>query len=284
MGAVIVRAVICLVCLAWPGATAQGAPSLSYLSKVTDLVLNHEPDPLTLSPTPSPSLTFTLPPTIVPNPPTKYGVVLFPAFEMLDVFGPLEVLSWAARLHEKLDLYLLAETLDPVTTQPQSAAMNTFNSSFFPTVNPTHTFDDNPELDVLIVPGGLGTRNPNMDRTLQFISSTYPRVQYLITVCTGSALVAQTGILDGRRATTNKASWDSVIVNGPNTTWVPEARWVVDGNIWTSSGISAGIDATLAFVAELYGKENATVISEYMEYEWHEDSDWDPYAEIWGVV
>lgn len=241
------------------------------------LTVSIEPDPLI-------TLSSSLSSLIVPNPPTKYGLVLFPAFEMLDVFGPLEVLSWAARLHEKLDLYLLAESLDPVTTQPQSAAMNTFNSSFYPTVNPTHTFDDSPELDVLIVPGGLGTRSPNMNRTLEFISSTYPKVQYLITICTGSTLVAQTGILDGRRATTNKASWHSVIGKGPNTTWVPEARWVVDGNIWTSSGISAGIDATLAFVAQLYGKDNATVISEYMEYEWHEDSDWDPYAEIWGVV
>ncbi|KAL4998910.1 class I glutamine amidotransferase-like protein [Aspergillus recurvatus] len=254
------QALIGLLCLAWPGATAQ------------DRV-----------PTPSPS-SSPPPPPVLPVPPTKYGLLLFPAFEMLDVFGPLEVLSWVARRHEKLDLYLLAETLDPVTTQPQSAAMNAFNSSFFPTLNPTHVLADSPDLDVLIVPGGLGTRNPNMASTLEFIRSTYPKVQYLITICTGSTLVAKTGILDGRRATTNKASWYSVIGNGPKTTWVPEARWVVDGNIWTSSGISAGIDATLAFVAQFYGRENATVISEYMEYEWHEDSDWDPYAEIWGVV
>ncbi|KAL4946545.1 hypothetical protein BDV06DRAFT_87184 [Aspergillus oleicola] len=231
-------------------------------------------DPL---PTPSPS------PAPI-SPPSKYGMLLFRGYEILDVFGPLEVLSWVAQHHDKIDLYMVAETLDPVTTAPQTAAMNAFNASFFPTVNPTHTFDDVPDLDVLIVPGGLGTRSPNMNATLDFITATYPNLQYLITVCTGSTLVAKTGILDGKNATTNKASWSSVITNGPEVNWIPEARWVVDGNIWSSSGISAGIDATLAFIAGFYGKENATTISEYMEYEWHEDKDWDPYAKIWGVV
>lgn len=61
-----------------------------------------------------------------------------------------------------------------------------------------------------------------------------------------------------------------------------EARWVVDGNVWSSSGISAGVDATLAFIAEFYGERNASVISDYMEYEWHKDSSWDPYADIWA--
>ncbi|RDW68952.1 DJ-1/PfpI family protein [Aspergillus mulundensis] len=252
-------AFLCL-CLACAGATAQ--------------------DPLaTATPTPTPSPI----PTPLPAPPTKYGMLLFPTFEILDVFGPLEVLSWVARRHENLQLYLLSTTLDPVSTKPQSAAMNPFNSSFFPTINPTHTFADNPELDVLIVPGGLGTRAPNMDAELNYIKNTYPNLRYLITVCTGSTLVAKTGILDGRRATTNKASWDSVIRNGPNTTWVREARWVVDGNIWSSSGISAGIDATLAFVEMWYGKENATTIAEFMEYEWHDDSSRDPFADVWAV-
>ncbi|KAL4990774.1 class I glutamine amidotransferase-like protein [Aspergillus falconensis] len=273
------RALIVLFCLVWTGAAAQGHTlSLANNNQRSTSQTNIKPDPLpSLSPSPSPS-------PLPPDPPTAYGLLLFPTFEMLDVFGPLEALSWVARQHEKLDLYLLAEALGPVSTQPQSAAMNAFNSSFYPTLNPTHTFDNSPDLDVLIVPGGLGTRNPNMNATLEFIRSTYPKLRYLITICTGSTLVARTGILDGRRATTNKASWYSVIGSGPNTTWVPEARWVVDGNIWSSSGISAGIDATLAFIAQFYGKENATVISEYMEYEWHEDSDWDPYAEIWGVV
>ncbi|KAL4912926.1 class I glutamine amidotransferase-like protein [Aspergillus aurantiobrunneus] len=235
--------------LSWPGATAQQDP-ISASSSST---------------------------------PTKYGMLLFRGFELLDVFGPLEALSLVAHRIDTIALYLLSETLDPVTTQPQTASMNPFNSSFAPTINPTHTLDSAPDIDVLIVPGGLGTRSPNLSRTLEYIKSTYPNLQYLLTICTGSTLVAQTGILDGRRATTNKASWDSVIGNGPNVNWVPKARWVVDGNIWTSSGISAGMDATLAFIAEVYGHENATLVSNLMEYEWHEDSEWDPFSDVWGV-
>lgn len=216
--------------------------------------------------------------------PKNYGMLLFRGFEILDVFGPLEALSWVARRHDNISLSLISQSLDPVTTAPYTPAMNPFNASFFPTINPTHTLETAPDLDVLIVPGGLGTRAPDsvLGPLLDYIKTTYPKLQYLITICTGSTLVARTGVLDGKRATTNKASWDSVIGNGPNTTWVREARWVVDGNVWSSSGISAGIDATLAFIAEFYGKQNASVISDYMEYEWHQDSSWDPYADIWA--
>ncbi|KAL2857280.1 DJ-1/PfpI family protein [Aspergillus pseudoustus] len=215
--------------------------------------------------------------------PKTYGMLLFRGFELLDVFGPLEALSVVAR-RTKIDLYLLAETLDPVTTEPLMPSMNRFNSSFFPTVNPTHTLADAPDIDVLIVPGGIGTRSPYLNDTIDWIAETYPKVQYLLTVCTGSALVAKSGVLDGRRATTNKASWSSVITFGPNVEWVPKARWVVDGNIWSSSGISAGIDATMAFIEYLYGADNATEIANIMEYERHTDPEWDPFSEIWGVT
>lgn len=133
---------------------------------------------------------------------------------------------------------------------------------------------------MLIIPGGLGTRSPLINATIEYVSKTYPKLQYLITVCTGSALAARAGLLDGRRATTNKASWSSTVTYGPKTKWIPHARWVVDGNIWTSSGISAGIDTTLAFIEQMYGKPNATYVANMMEYERHEDSSWDPFADI----
>ncbi|KAL6231539.1 class I glutamine amidotransferase-like protein [Aspergillus navahoensis] len=133
--------------------------------------------------------------------------------------------------------------------------MNAFNSSFFPKLNAAHTFTPSPDLDVLILPGRLGTRSANRNSTLEFIKSTYSKVQYLITICTGSTLVTRIWILSGLPEATNKASWHSVIGRGRNTTWEPEARWVVDGSIWSSSGISAGVDATLAFIAQFCGKE-----------------------------
>ncbi|KAL2823812.1 DJ-1/PfpI family protein [Aspergillus cavernicola] len=217
-----------------------------------------------------------------PNPPQTYGILLFRAFELLDVFGPLEALSLLAT-RTNLTLYLLSETLSPVSTQPLLPAMNPFNSTFFPTINPTHTLDTAPLLDVLIVPGGLGTRSPYLNLTLEYIKTVYPSLDFLLTICTGSALVAKTGLLDGRRATTNKAAWNGSIANAPNVHWVPRARWVVDGNIWTSSGVSAGIDATLAFIKEYYGREEASEIADLMEYVWHEDPDWDPFADVWDV-
>ncbi|KAL3469568.1 class I glutamine amidotransferase-like protein [Aspergillus californicus] len=217
-----------------------------------------------------------------PSTPKTYGVLLFRAFELLDVFGPLQALANLARTTQ-LNLVLLSETLDPVTTQPITSAMNKFNSSFFPTINPTHTLDNAPPLDVLIIPGGLGTRSPYLNRTIDFIAATYPKVQYMLTICTGSALAARSGVLDGRRATTNKASWSSVVSYGPEVEWVPQARWVVDGNIWSSSGVAAGIDAMFAFIGEVYGQDVASDIADLIEYERHTDADWDPFSDVWDV-
>jgi putative intracellular protease/amidase len=154
--------------------------------------------------------------------------------DMTGVVDPLQILS-----HQfPMNLYILASTLDPVTTEPGSAAMNTHNSSFWPTINPTHTFATAPDdIEVLIVPGGPGVRAPDVSPMTDFIRDRYPKLRYLLTVCTGAGLAARSGVLDGRRATTNKKAWDSITAYGPNTTWVSPARWVVDGNIWTSSGV-----------------------------------------------
>ncbi|KAA8642949.1 hypothetical protein EYZ11_001079 [Aspergillus tanneri] len=227
--------------------------------------------------------TFPTPGPKPPNtPPRSYGMVLFRDFEPLDVFGPLEALYRLASLH-KLDLYLISETMDAVTTEPGLAAMNPHNSSFFPKILPTHTFDDAPIPDVMIVPGGIGTRSPSLNRTIEYIAETYPKLHYLLTVCTGAGLAAKSGVLDSKHATTNKAAWNTIVAWRPQVNWVPHARWVVDGNIWTSSGISAGIDATMAFIEYAYGKDDATTVGNIMEYERHEDPDWDPFSEVFHV-
>jgi transcriptional regulator GlxA family with amidase domain len=160
----------------------------------------------------------------------------------------------------KVDISFLAETLDPVTTKPRMASMNKFNSSAFVSVPPTHTFATAPsDLEVLLIPGGAGARAPDADLkpTMDFIKETYPKLKYLITVCTGSMVVARTGLLSGVRATTNKLAWQSVVATDPTAHWIPHARWAVDGNIWSSSGVSAGIDATLAWISCHYGDDVA---------------------------
>ncbi|KAF7162610.1 hypothetical protein CNMCM5623_007835 [Aspergillus felis] len=175
--------------------------------------------------------------------PTSFGLALYPGFEVLDVFGPLEALNTFSRpefrsQYANFSLSVLSTSLDPVSAMPA----NRFNQS----VVPTHTFADAPRLDVLLVPGGLGSdKQEKTQPVVDFIREQYPNLQYLITVCTGADLAARAGVLDGKRATTNKAAWKEITQKptSSKTYWVANARWVVDGNIWTTSGVSAGIDA-----------------------------------------
>ena len=169
----------------------------------------------------------------------NYGILLYRHYDFQDVSGPLEVLYGVSYTHQ-INLFLLAETMAPVETRPREP--HPLNSTVYASVLPTHTFADAPDLDVLIIPGG-NVRAPEtlLEAELDYIRETYPKVQYLITVCTGSALLARTGILDGRRATTNKTSWKDVVQFGPLVKWVAPARWVVDGNIWTAAGVSAAV-------------------------------------------
>ncbi|EEQ29943.1 ThiJ/PfpI family protein [Microsporum canis CBS 113480] len=183
--------------------------------------------------------------------PSSFGVLLFPEFQSLDVFGPLDV---------------------------RSTQINKFGSSFGEAIMPTHTFKNAPPLDVLLIPGGFGTEAPDIGPALAFIKDTYPSLRYVLTVCTGSELLAKTGILDGRHATTNKQVYNRVIKSGPKVKWVPEARWVADGNVWTSSGVSAGIDLMFAFLDAVYGTVLSNQLSEGMEYVRNVDWRNDPFA------
>jgi transcriptional regulator GlxA family with amidase domain len=146
-------------------------------------------------------------------------------------------------------------------------------------------FDDPGHLDVLLVPGGIGTRkeaeNPLMT---DFLRRTYPGLEYLASICTGAGLLAASGLLDGRRATTNKMAFDWPRSVAPAVAWVPQARWVEDGNILTAGGVAAGIDMALALIAKLAGEETAIAVAQGTEYEWHRDAAWDPFARLAGLV
>ncbi|TDJ36889.1 MAG: DJ-1/PfpI family protein [Gammaproteobacteria bacterium] len=197
------------------------------------------------------------------------GALLFPDFELLDIFGPLEMLGV---LPDYFEIVTLAERSDPVASAqgPQTVIDRTF-------ANPGG-------LDVLLVPGGRGTRreadNPAM---LDFLRSTYPKLEYLASICTGSGLLAAAGLLDGKRATSNKKAFDWPQSQSDKVTWVPEARWVEDGNIFTASGVAAGIDMSLALIATLLNDKIASRVAEHTEYDWHRDNSWDPYAALAGL-
>jgi putative intracellular protease/amidase len=182
----------------------------------------------------------------------NYGLVLYRTFEALDVFGPLEVLNGVGAI-DNISLSIISSTLAPVTLGTLNSTYNPLGSTFAltQTINPTHTFKHPPkDLDVLLIPGGVGSLydSPGLLEAIAFIKHEYPRLQYIFTVCTGSTLLARAGVLDGKRATTNKSVWKWATSQGPKVNWVPVARWVVDGNIWTTSGVAAGIDGALAFI------------------------------------
>jgi transcriptional regulator GlxA family with amidase domain len=198
--------------------------------------------------------------------------LLFEGFELLDVYGPLEAWGMLAAAG-KWRIVSTAEKVGPVASAqgPRGVA--------------DHVLAECPKLDVILVPGGMGTRSGVKNAALlDWLRRRTAEAEVVTSVCTGSSLLARAGLLDGRRATSNKASFAWVQTQGPNVRWVKEARWVEDAPFFTSSGVSAGIDMTLAVIAKLEGRETAEAIAVRMEYEWHRDAGWDPFAKIHGLV
>lgn len=193
------------------------------------------------------------------------GLLLFEDFELLDACGPLEV--WG-NLKSKVRVVTVSATKGPVASSQGPALVAEFD------------YASCPKLDMLLVPGGLGAFHLLKDEpTLQFLRERSAEGDLTMSVCNGASLLAAAGLLDGRSATTNKAYWKQSTAPGPNVKWVRQARWVDDGDIVTSSGVSAGIDMTLHVVERLYGAATADRLADEIEYERHHDADWDPFAE-----
>ena len=142
-------------------------------------------------------------------------------------------------------------------------------------------FDDCPPLDLILVPGGMGTITELKNTALlDWLRPRADKAEIVMSVCSGSALLAKAGLLDGRRATSNKQYFQFAVDAGPNVQWVKRARWVDDGNRVTSSGVSAGIDMSLHVVERLFGTKTAETLAEATEYQWHRDADNDPFAPV----
>jgi transcriptional regulator GlxA family with amidase domain len=200
----------------------------------------------------------------------RLGALLFPGFELLDLFGPLEMFG---HLTGAVEIVTVAQTAGPIRSAQGPAAVA------------AHGFADCPPLDMLLVPGGFGTReevgNPAL---LEWLRHRAAQAEVTMSVCTGSALLARAGVLDGRRATGNKMFFQWVTEQGPRVEWVRAARWVEDWPFATSSGVSAGIDMALAVIAKLFGPELADRLAVAAEYDWHRDPAWDPFAKLHGLV
>jgi len=196
--------------------------------------------------------------------PIHVGAILFPQFELLDLYGPLELFGL---LEQGVKITVVAEKAGPV------------RSSVGPGGMAEATLADAKGFDVLLIPGGIGTRkeisNAPFMAELKRLAETSKTVA---TVCTGSLLLARTGLLNGRQATTNKRVFQLITNYAPKVNWVAKARWVEDGKYFTSSGVSAGMDMALAVIAKLFGREKSLLVAGRAEYEWHEDSSTDPFA------
>jgi len=203
------------------------------------------------------------------SPPVQVGAVLFDGFELLDFYGPLEMFG-------------LMEGDARITVMAQKTGA--VKSAAGPSGMADATLKDANGFDILLIPGGIGTRTQMTNAPfLAELKRLAEASRIVATVCTGSFLLARTGLLDGRKATTNKRVFQLVKTNAPKVNWIARARWVEDGKYFTSSGVSAGMDMTLAAIAKLLGREKALEIAGRAEYEWHEDSSWDPFAAAAGL-
>ena len=197
------------------------------------------------------------------------GVVLFEGFELLDVFGPLEMFGLAA---DHFEIRLISETGGVVASRqgPKSVCDDSFQSA--------------PAIDVLLVPGGIGTRREvNNPVLLEWLNERSKQAELVASVCTGSALLAKAGVLDGLRATSNKLAFAWAASQSEKVQWQQQARWVEDGKVFSSSGVSAGIDMALAVIAKLVSQQAAEDAANFAEYTWQRDADCDPFASVVGV-
>lgn len=191
------------------------------------------------------------------------NIVVFDGFEPLDVFGPFDVFAHT----DAVGVRLFSLDGPGATVSEGGARVEALGPE---------------EIDprgVLLIPGGSGTRALVGDgRRLSSLRRLAAQSSQVLTVCTGSALLAAAGALDGRRATSNDLAFDWVVGTGERVDWIKEARWVVDGKFRTSSGISAGIDMALDYVEDTCGPEAADKVSAQMEYIRNRESGYDPFA------
>jgi len=182
------------------------------------------------------------------------GIILYPDFEELDAVGPFEVLAMFAKLDRDWTVVTIAEKAGPVRA---------FNGL---KLIADHGFGDAPPVDVILVPGGLGSRaemeNPRM---LEYVRNAGAAAQWVTSVCTGAMILHRAGFLKGRKATTH---WGAIhqLRDLGDCEVQENVRWVEDGNVITSAGVSAGIDMSLYLVSKLKDPSTAKAVQKMMEY------------------
>ena len=191
------------------------------------------------------------------------GILIFDDVEVLDFCGPFEVFSVARPSGTHSDDAALFRAI----TIAEEDRVITCRGGLL--VQPHYTIENTSPLDILLVPGGQGTRRERHNqRLLEWISEQDRHTELTTSVCTGAFLLAERGLLDQHRATTHWNSIEWMRENYPNITMLNDQRVVDEGHIITSAGVSAGIDMSLHIVARLHGMETAKWTARRMEYEW----------------
>ena len=191
------------------------------------------------------------------------GILVFDDVEVLDFCGPFEVFAMAQQGDGGGD----ASRLFDVITLAEEQRTIVCRGGLL--VQPHATLADHPKLDILVVPGGMGTRRQRQNPVvLDWIADQARQAELTTSVCTGSFLLAERGLLDQRRATTHWASIDFMRQNYPAVQMVADVRVVDEGQVITSAGVSAGIDMALHVVERLHGREVAAWTARRMEYDW----------------
>jgi len=191
------------------------------------------------------------------------NIILFNDFTTLDALGPAEVFS----------------KINQVYTINYYSIDGGLISSSIHTKIETQRMEDILQNDIMLIPGGWGARQRVSDDVfIDHLRKIAEKSDYVLCVCTGSVLLAKTGLLNNRKATSNKLSWEWVIAQNEKVNWIKKARWVVDGKYYTSSGITAGIDMSLGFISDHMGYEVARKVSHVLEYLWNENKEEDPFS------
>ncbi|KAJ3761714.1 class I glutamine amidotransferase-like protein [Lentinula raphanica] len=229
----------------------------------------------------------------------RLALCLYPEVTALDYQGPIEFLGgfsteYRSDLNSYLHVHHLEEYLPPfaIDIEYVSHSLDAIKPLAGPRMLPTRTYEgvmkSGEQFDILMIPGGA-TGNPHQvdPSLLQFLKQQAPGAKHILTICTGSWILAGTGLLDGKKATSNKMTYNVIKESTKDRpiTWIPKARFVVndDKKIWTSSGVTAGMDMAYAFMEYLAGPDIARKLSIMMEVS-PKKEDEDEFAEVNGLV
>ena len=187
------------------------------------------------------------------------GIYIYDEAEVLDFSGPFEVFSTAVRLADDpdpFDVFLVSEHGSTVTARAGYQVIPRFG------------FSDHPQIDLLVVAGGMHQDELKKPQVLRWIKAQADKAQLVASVCTGAFLLAEAGVLTQQKVTTHWATIKNMREDYPSLEVLENQRWVDEGDIITSAGISAGIDMSLHLVSKLQSMELAIKTARLMEYDW----------------